>query len=86
MNAKPLVSDIIVHSNLTALFEPGREYLPAFLKKHEVGILASLPHYEESEVDIKRGKGVFNKSIEALKTLNCHLTILKTNWTSYKRL
>jgi len=68
--ARPLVSKIIVRSNLSVLFEPGKEHLPALYKKHKVHLICSLPCYGQENVDHQRGKGVFNKSVSALKTLN----------------
>ena len=41
-----------------------------FLADNEVQIVASLPCYIEENVDGQRGKGVYQKSIEALKILN----------------
>ncbi len=46
------------------------EYLADFLADSEVEIFASLPCYLEDNVDKQRGKGVFAKSISALKMLN----------------
>ena len=56
--------------NLTVLFEPGEEDLAEFLADQQVEVVASLPCYSELNVDLQRGKGVFSKSIEALKLLN----------------
>lgn len=56
--------------NLTVLFEPGQETLAQFLADNDVEITASLPCYSEDNVDAQRGKGVFDKSIAALKILN----------------
>ena len=70
INARPLVKEIIVRSNLTVFFEPGREYLPQFFKKHNIRLICSLPCYTEENVDAQRGNGVFKKSIEALRELN----------------
>ena len=61
---------IIDRCNLTVLFEPGHEDTAMFLKKHSVHIIASLPCYSKDNVEKQRGRGVFNKSIEALKILN----------------
>ena len=61
---------IIDRCNLTILFEPGQEDLAAFLAANEVEIVASLPCYEEENVDEQRGKGVYQRSIEALLMLN----------------
>lgn len=56
--------------NLTVLFEPGMEDLAAFLAENDVEIVASLPCYTAANVDKQRGRGVFEKSIEALWDLN----------------
>lgn len=56
--------------NLTVLLEKGQEDLAEFLAKHKVEIVASLPHYAAQRTDSQRGKGVFEKSIIALKKLN----------------
>jgi radical SAM/Cys-rich protein len=56
--------------NLTVLEEPGQETLAEFLADHHVEITASLPCYLEENVDLQRGKGVFDASIRALKRLN----------------
>ncbi len=70
INAHPLVKEIIVRSNLTVFFEPGKDYLPQFLKNHNIHLVCSLPCYTEKNVDSQRGDGVFKKSIEALRLLN----------------
>jgi radical SAM/Cys-rich protein len=56
--------------NLTVIFEPGKEYLPEFFKRHGVEVVCSLPCYTEANVDGQRGKGTFDLSIRALKILN----------------
>ena len=61
---------VIDRCNLTVLFEPGMEQLPGFLAEQEVNIVASLPCYLKDNVEKQRGKGVFEKSIEALRWLN----------------
>ncbi len=61
---------VIDRCNLTILFEPGQEDLAQFLADHRVEIVASLPCYLEENVDGQRGKGVYQKSIDALKLLN----------------
>lgn len=68
--AKPLVYEIIVRSNLTVLFEKGKDYLPEFFKANKVHLICSLPCYTKEIVDQQRGKGVFEKSIKALQLLN----------------
>lgn len=60
--------NIQVRTNLTALHID--DTLIDFLKENKVKLVASLPCYEESEVDSVRGLGTFNESIETLKILN----------------
>ena len=70
LEARKLDVTIIDRCNLTILLEPGYEDLAGFLADNEVQIVASLPCYIEANVDAQRGKGVYQKSIEALKILN----------------
>lgn len=65
-----LERQILVRCNLTIVLEPGQEDLPQFYRKHGVEVVASLPYYSERNVDAQRGKGIFQKSIEAFKRLN----------------
>jgi radical SAM/Cys-rich protein len=61
---------VIDRCNLTILSEPGQEDLAEFLAEHKVKITASLPCYQQENVDGQRGKGVFVRSISGLKQLN----------------
>jgi radical SAM/Cys-rich protein len=61
---------VIDRCNLTVLFEPGQEDTAGFLAGQQVEIVASLPCYLEDNVDRQRGKGVFDKSVRALRRLN----------------
>jgi radical SAM/Cys-rich protein len=61
---------VIDRCNLTILLEPGFEDLPMFFAGHRVEVTASLPCYTRDNVDAQRGRGVFEKSIEALQLLN----------------
>ena len=61
---------VIDRCNLTILLEPGQEDLADFLAEQRVAIVASLPCYDEKNVARQRGKGVFEKSIIALRRLN----------------
>ena len=70
LEARKLDVTIIDRCNLTVLLEPGFEDMAQFLADNEVQIVASLPCYLEENVDGQRGKGVYRKSIEALKILN----------------
>ena len=70
LEARKLGVTIIDRCNLTVLLEPGFEDMAQFLADNEVQIVASLPCYIEDNVDGQRGKGVYQKSIRALKILN----------------
>ncbi len=61
---------IIDRCNLTILEEPGQEDLGAFLAAHEVEVVASMPCYQEENVNAQRGNGVFDASIRGLQQLN----------------
>lgn len=63
-------SHVIDRNNLTIIEAPGYEYLPEYLAKHKVEVIASLPCYSKENVNKQRGNGVFEKSISALKKLN----------------
>ncbi|MDH3633494.1 MAG: arsenosugar biosynthesis radical SAM protein ArsS [Gammaproteobacteria bacterium] len=68
--ARELDITVIDRCNLTILLEPGFEDTAEFLAENEVQIVASLPCYIEDNVDGQRGKGVYQKSMRALKRLN----------------
>jgi len=59
-----------VRTNLTVLFEAGLEDLPEFFRKHQVQLVASLPCYLDRNVDAQRGRGVYEKSMRAIRLLN----------------
>jgi radical SAM/Cys-rich protein len=65
------IKDFIVRSNLT-IIEANKKYndLPEFFKTHKIHVVSSMPHWTMGKTDKQRGKGVFNKSISALKRLN----------------
>ena len=62
--------EVIDRCNLTVFYEKGQEDLPQFLKDNNIHVIASLPCYTKDNVDKQRGRGVFDKSVEALKLLN----------------
>ena len=70
MRARRIGVHVIDRCNLTILEEPGQEGLAEFLAHQQVEITASLPCYLEDNVDQQRGKGVFARSISALRRLN----------------
>ncbi len=61
---------VIDRNNLTIIETAAYAWLPEYLAKHEVEVVASLPCYSAENVDAQRGDGVFAKSITALKKLN----------------
>ena len=68
--ARTLDCHVMDRCNLTVLEEPNQEDTAQFLAQNQVEIVASLPCYTEDNVDKQRGKGVFEKSIRGLKSLN----------------
>lgn len=61
---------VIDRCNLTILSEPDEDDLAEFLAGQQVDVIASLPCYEQENVDRQRGKGVFELSIQGLQQLN----------------
>jgi len=68
--ARALGVQVVDRCNLTILLEPGQEDLADFLARNRVQVTASLPCYTEELVDRQRGKGVYERSIQALRKLN----------------
>jgi len=69
-SAVGLERHVMDRCNLTVIFEPGKDYLPQFFKRHRVELVCSLPCYSEENVDRQRGKGTFELSIRALQIFN----------------
>ena len=61
---------VIDRCNLTITRLPNYSYLPEFLARHRVEIIASLPSYALKQTNTQRGDGVFEDSILALQHLN----------------
>lgn len=70
MRARAIGVHVTDRCNLTVLDEPGQEGLAEFLAHQQVEITASLPCYLGDNVDRQRGKGVYARSIAALRRLN----------------
>ncbi|MES9968779.1 MAG: arsenosugar biosynthesis radical SAM (seleno)protein ArsS [Candidatus Thiodiazotropha sp.] len=68
--ARQLGVHVIDRSNLVILLEQGQQDLGDFLAQQQVEIVASLPCYQEENVDQQRGKGSYASSIDALIKLN----------------
>ena len=69
-SARQLGRHVIDRCNLTVIFEPGKDYLPEFFRRHRVELVCSLPCYSIENVDKQRGKGTFDGSIRALQNFN----------------
>ncbi len=67
---------VMVRHNLTVQLDghpltgASMAQLPEFFARHRVEVISSLPCYQEKNTDTQRGKGVFGKSIAALRRLN----------------
>jgi radical SAM/Cys-rich protein len=59
-----------LRTNLTILLDPAYKHFPNLYRELGIELIASFPCYFEEEVRLQRGKGVFEKSIEALQLLN----------------
>jgi len=68
--ARRLGRRVIDRCNLTVLLLPGQEDTAAFLAAEGAEIVASLPCYGPENVERQRGRGVFARSLEALRALN----------------
>ncbi|MFU8892977.1 MAG: arsenosugar biosynthesis radical SAM (seleno)protein ArsS [Luteolibacter sp.] len=68
--ARAVNAHVIDRNNLTIIETKKYAYLPEYLAKHQVEVVASLPCYSADNVNAQRGDGVFDKSISALKKLN----------------
>jgi radical SAM/Cys-rich protein len=69
-SARALGVKVMDRCNLSILEQPGYEDMAEFLAEQEVEIVASLPCYQEDNVDRQRGKGAFDASIRMLQRLN----------------
>lgn len=61
---------VIDRCNLTILRTAAHRDLPTFFAAHGVEVVASLPHWRRPNTDRQRGEGVYDASIEALRSLN----------------
>jgi len=76
LEAKKLGKHVMVRHNLTVTIDgdpttkESKLYLPKFYADNRVEVISSLPYYQEYFTDKQRGKGVFQKSLDALRMLN----------------
>jgi radical SAM/Cys-rich protein len=68
--AHGLVKRLMVRTNLTILEEPGNAWIPRWYADNKVVLVASMPCYTPENVEAQRGRGVFGRSINALRRLN----------------
>jgi radical SAM/Cys-rich protein len=68
--ARGVGARVIDRCNLTIIETDAFSWLPDYLAKHEVEVVASLPCYSAENVDAQRGEGVFDQSLTALRKLN----------------
>src|SRR5204862_70836 len=68
--SRRLEKRVIDRCNLTVLLEHGQEDLLDFLRESQVDIIAMLPRYTAENVYKQRGRGVFERSINALRLAN----------------
>ncbi len=67
---RPLVPQVMLRANLTALGQPEHRDLARFLAEQGVVIVASLPALNAGQTDAQRGPGVFERCLETLQMLN----------------
>jgi len=76
IRARALGRKVMVRHNLTVQFDGhplnGRSmrHLPEWFAAQGVEVVSSLPYYQPYFTNAQRGKGVFEKSVEALRQLN----------------
>ncbi len=74
--ARALGKRVLVRHNLTVTLDgdpatgASMEHLPQFFAEQGVEVVSSLPFYAKFFTDKQRGRGVFGKSVEALRRLN----------------
>jgi radical SAM/Cys-rich protein len=74
--ARGLGKHVMVRHNLTVQLDPhprtgaSLERLPALFAELGLEVVSSLPYHQEYFTDKQRGRGVFRKSVEALRRLN----------------
>ena len=66
----PLTPRLMVRSNLSALEENEPDRFIDVFRRHRAVVVASLPSLNPAQTESQRGKGIFAKSINALKRLN----------------
>jgi radical SAM/Cys-rich protein len=66
----PLAARLLFRTNLTAMHDHARDWLPQLLELHRVVIVASLPSLNADQAASQRGAGSLEKSLTMLRFLN----------------
>ena len=66
----PLAARLLFRTNLTAMHDHARGWLPELLKMNRVAIVASLPSLDRGQAASQRGAGSLEKSLAMLRSLN----------------
>lgn len=69
-NISGLADAVMLRSNLSALFDFKDDRMLSTLLKNKITIVSSFPSLSHEQTDSQRGKGIFEKSIQALTRLN----------------
>ncbi len=69
-NLAPLAPRVLFRTNLTAMWDHRRDWLPQLLKMHRVELVASLPSLNAGQAASQRGTGTLEKSLAMLRFLN----------------
>ncbi len=67
--SRELGRHVMDRCNLTVLLLRAQADLAAFLARHAVEVVCSLPYYRAAQTDAQRGAGVFVKSLDGLRML-----------------
>lgn len=67
---RPAVNTLMMRCNLTVLTDGGHEALLSLLAQNRVTLIASMPALNAFQTDSQRGKGIYDRSIDALRRLN----------------
>ena len=66
----PVVPQLMLRSNLTAITESAQDALLDLCREHRVVMIASFPALNAAQLEAQRGKGVWDKSLDTLRRLN----------------
>lgn len=70
LRARAMGHHVMHRCNLTITRLPNYADVPDFLAQQQAEVIASLPAWAQNRTDAQRGEGVFEESLEALRTFN----------------